>query len=49
MLPKDSPKVMIEVLAKFTQERKYHIKVVHPSLSRCSNLWSFSNRSKYAS
>jgi len=36
-LPQDSRKVMIKVLAKFTQERKYDLKVANPSLSRCSN------------
>lgn len=36
-LPQDSPKVTIKVLAKFTQERKYDLKVANPSLSCCSN------------
>lgn len=32
-----SPKVMIKVIAEFTQERKYDLKVANPSLSHCSN------------
>lgn len=37
ILPDDSPKVMIKVIARFTQERKYDLKVANPSLSHCSN------------
>lgn len=39
--PNDSPKVMIKVIAEFTQERKYDLKVANPSLSHCSNFMVF--------